>query len=374
MKKVLLIGLAATAMLASCSNDETVEMAQQKAIGFSNVFVDNATRASVDPSLTNSTIDHFYVWGVMKNGNEYGKVFNKEEVSKTNTNNQGDAGISNTKWGYTNIQYWTNHEYYFAALTSNNVADENNAHTHSWSIKTEATGANLEKGIGTIEFTNNEGTEDLLYAAEKVDATQTIPTNSVKFTFNHLLSKVKFTFTNGFNNDNATISVSDIKMTVPKSGTINLAQDDWWSTNQWTLDEGNTTTTLSFGNMVDESSSTPTSQNAAQIQRDKKGESYSERLTIPAASTQSYVVTFTATLYQGGVEAYKANLQTTISGAALEIGKAYNFHATLNADNIVPGDNTSLSPITFTVESVKNWDNGNTYEGNLIETTETVTE
>ena len=45
MKKIFLIGLAATAMLASCSNDETVEMAQQKAIGFSNAFVNNGTRS-----------------------------------------------------------------------------------------------------------------------------------------------------------------------------------------------------------------------------------------------------------------------------------------------------------------------------------------
>lgn len=37
MKKLFIIGLAATAMLASCSNDETVEMAQNtKAIGFSS--------------------------------------------------------------------------------------------------------------------------------------------------------------------------------------------------------------------------------------------------------------------------------------------------------------------------------------------------
>ena len=46
MKKIFLIGLAATAMLASCSNDETVEMAQNtKAIGFSS-FIDKCTRAT----------------------------------------------------------------------------------------------------------------------------------------------------------------------------------------------------------------------------------------------------------------------------------------------------------------------------------------
>lgn len=60
MKKIFLIGLAATAMLASCSNDETVEMAQQKAIGFSNAFVNNGTRSVEDPSFTKDNLQNFY--------------------------------------------------------------------------------------------------------------------------------------------------------------------------------------------------------------------------------------------------------------------------------------------------------------------------
>ena len=59
MKKLFMIGLAATAMLASCSNDETVEMAQSKAIGFSNAFVNNGTRSIVDPSFTTETLEDF---------------------------------------------------------------------------------------------------------------------------------------------------------------------------------------------------------------------------------------------------------------------------------------------------------------------------
>ena len=61
MKKLFMIGLAATAMLASCSNDETMEMAQQKAIGFSNAFVNNGTRSIVDPSFTKETLEDFAV-------------------------------------------------------------------------------------------------------------------------------------------------------------------------------------------------------------------------------------------------------------------------------------------------------------------------
>ena len=59
MKKLFMIGLAATAMLASCSNDETMEMAQQKAIGFSNAFVNNGTRSIVDPSFTKGEFYQF---------------------------------------------------------------------------------------------------------------------------------------------------------------------------------------------------------------------------------------------------------------------------------------------------------------------------
>ena len=91
MKKIFLIGLTAAAMLASCSNDETVEMAQQKAIGFSNAFVNNGTRSVVDPSFTTTSLNDFAVYGFTQNG----QIFNGEKVSKT-----GDA------WSYVNVQYW----------------------------------------------------------------------------------------------------------------------------------------------------------------------------------------------------------------------------------------------------------------------------
>lgn len=78
MKKIFLIGLAATAMLASCSNDETVEMAQQKAIGFSNAFVNNGTRSIVDPSFTTTSLEDFAVYGFTQNG----QIFKGDKVHK----------------------------------------------------------------------------------------------------------------------------------------------------------------------------------------------------------------------------------------------------------------------------------------------------
>ena len=74
MKKIFLIGLAATAMLASCSNDETVEMAQNtKAIGFSS-FIDKSTRAT-DTDLTNLATIEVYGW----RGDA--QIFDKQEVT-----------------------------------------------------------------------------------------------------------------------------------------------------------------------------------------------------------------------------------------------------------------------------------------------------
>ena len=51
MKKTLFAALALVAM-ASCSNEEVLEVAQKEAIGFENAFVNNSTRSVVDPSKT----------------------------------------------------------------------------------------------------------------------------------------------------------------------------------------------------------------------------------------------------------------------------------------------------------------------------------
>lgn len=100
MKKIFLIGLAATAMLASCSNDETVEMAQNtKAIGFSS-FIDKSTRAT-DTDLTNLATIEVYGW----RGDA--QIFDKQEV----TVEASGAGT------YSPIQYWEpNYTYAFEAI------------------------------------------------------------------------------------------------------------------------------------------------------------------------------------------------------------------------------------------------------------------
>ena len=335
MKKLFVCALAAS-MFTACSQDETISQQSPMQISFDGAFVENATRAAVDPSITNedgkNPIANFDVWGFMDDIN--GEVFTREKVTKNGSD-----------WTYDNTQYWyPKHTYFFAAVAPAQSLEN---------IKVDVTGAN-EYGLGTINFTNADGGEDLLYAASGPYTTgETITTQpeSVKFTFNHMLSKVKFTFKNGFTNTNSTIKISDVTMTAPASGSINVAQENWWSTNQWVLTEGQENAlTLKFGNAKGAKDLTLTATASDECEL--------ERLTIPADKTQKYVVKFYVELYQGDVLAIDGERTAEITGVALEIGKAYNFTAELNASNLTDDvTENPLFPITFEVEEVKDWVN-----------------
>ena len=323
MKK-LLVSVLAIAGLVACTQEQTLVQQGPAPMEFGGAFVENATRANaaVDPSTTTESITGFDVWGFMDSAE--GVVFMDEDVTRSEGN-----------FTYVNTQYWApGHNYYFAALAPVNSPNV---------TETLASGEAAKLGLGTIKFNVTDGAEDLLYsavgpiAAPAANATTVEP---VKFQFNHMLSKVKFSFTNGFDNDNAYIDVKNIKMVVPETGTIDLAVADWWSKNMWVL--GDTTKEIAFGDACDR-----TKRNGYQ-------ESADERIILPADATQKYTVTFDVVLYQGTVEAYKGTKTVTIENVALEIGKAYNFKAELNASNIM-ADGTELLPIVFDVEEVKDW-------------------
>ena len=299
--------------------DEVVTV-QQDAISFKGAFVENATRAAADPSTTVNTIADFNVWGFMDQPSGY--VFTGDKVAK--------AG---NVWTYANTQYWApGHTYYFAAVSP--------ADSQNWTL-TE--GANTY-GPGVVSFTNVDGSEDLLYAATsvetpRVDDLKAHGMDAVKLHFSHLLSKVKFTFKNGFATDNMSLEVKDIIMTAPKTGEIDLAVENWWDNDDWKL--GTEKIELAFGNV-------------ALLTAGKSDECVQERLTIPVDKNYEYQVTFTVVLYTGDVKALETTKTTAISGVALEMGKAYNFSAEINPENL------HLPSIEFFVEEVKDWVNAET--------------
>lgn len=319
MKKIFLIGLTTAAMLASCSNDETVEMAQQKAIGFSNAFVNNGTRGSVDPSFTTTSLNDFAVYGFTQNG----QIFTGEKVSKT-----GDA------WSYDNVQYWVpGNTYTFGAIAPYSVAGK----VSDVTLPESATKVEMK-----VAFTNTDAKQvDLLHAAPtQIAGTTVTPTykEPVSMTFNHQLSKVKFSFENavgvGYN-----VKVSNVKITnAYANGTLTVAA----AGNNWS-DQTNQNLELNFGNVVNDASGTE----AAVIANTATLESYNEKLMIPMGGSATYTVTFTAELYKGNVLLGIYDHTVEIKNVEFKLGYCYNFKASLTPKNITGPD--ELNEIKFTV-------------------------
>lgn len=321
MKNLLFIGLAATAMLAGCSNDETVEMAQPAAISFSNAFVNNGTRSIVDPSFTKETLGSFAVYGFTQNG----QIFDGTTVSSA------DQGAT---WTYSPPQYWVaGNTYTFGAIAP---------------ASTTVTGEAVVDGkvAMTVSFTN-DGKVDLLHAAPlaiTADANFAANPTAVGMTFNHQLAKVKFSFANevgeGYN-----VKVTNVNITNAKeSGTLTIGADNVWSAQAGTL-------ILDFG---DATAADATTDEAVAIANAGEAESYNEQLMIPTGSDVTYTVTFTAELLQGDVPVGSFYHTVTIKNVELKLGYCYDFKATLTHENIVDPENP-LKPIEFTVNEIEDW-------------------
>ena len=312
MKKLMLSVLAISTLVA-CNNEETLDMQSPHAIDFAGAFVENSTRAAQDPSTTTSTIDGFDVWAFMDARD--GIILVDEDVTKNGTD-----------WTYEQTQYWLpSHTYFFGALAPMN--------SDNWELNTSVVGNENLTGAGIVSFTNVDGTEDLLYASTTVETSDNLNATyeKVALNFDHLLSKVKFTFTNGFPNDNAEIVVKNIRMTSPAEGTIDLATDNvaWVPSTE--------DVTLAFGDVV-------------RLPKGEEDECAYERLSIPATGERVYTITFDVDLFMGDRLGHAfEGLTSTVTGVALEMGKAYNFKATINASNL------GISPIEFKVEEVNEW-------------------
>ncbi|MBO5813658.1 MAG: fimbrillin family protein [Alistipes sp.] len=324
MKKFLL-GLLALAAVA-CTNDDVVKQ-EGTLISFGDSFVEIKTRAAADPSITTATIDAFDVWGFISQPS--GVVFDAERVTK-----------SAEGWSYKNLQWWLpKNNYYFFA-----VAPVDNAN-----IKINTKDMTV-LGLGNIDFTNEDGSVDLLYTEKTVVTGDDVINNDpgkVELQFHHMLSKVKFTFTNGFTNENAHLAVKNVKIfDAPKNGNIDVNTDSW----KWYVTP-NQTFELMFG---DVNGGNPFDIATSQ-------ECDKERLTIPADNTRAYTIEFDLELYQGDQLGHTSHKIVKLQNQAFEIGKNYNIKATITPENF---DENALKPIEFDVVEVEKWVEGD-FNGNI---------
>ena len=299
MKKFLFLGIAATAMFASCTKDEMVEMNPQSAIGF-ETFVDKSTRAAEDVTKTNLTA--FEVYGWRTKGTTTEQIFDAQAVTANN-------GVCT----YSPLQYWVGgYEYDFEAVAP----------------KSGEKGVTVydSYGASTITFVSDSET-DLIYAsaAEDLSSDNATP-GTVDLTFGHLLSRVKFTFINGADaNSAAKIAVTGVKITNAGTTGVYTPSSETWAA-------ATATGEVSFA-----------STSITNIAGDASGETEHKYL-IPY-NVKDYSVSFTVTMTQGSVSDsfnYTVKLPETTT---LEKGNSYNFKATFN-----PGQ-----PIVFKAD-VTPWD------------------
>ena len=317
-------------MLASCSNDETVGTPEQNAvIGFSS-FVDKSTRAV---NVGNTLTDPFKVWGFRGNVNDFEYV---DQVSIDGT--------------YSPAQYWTlGYTYNFVAIAPQSVGKNANVTCSEGTVS------------GNLSFTNEDNITDLLYASSDIDVTDEIPSQKVNLTFDHMLSKVKFTFANGFNNNEYTFSVKNVQINdVESQAVLTIPTKEW---NEFTVLQN-----VSCGNVASEDNA---------IEQDAE-EATTPKLIIPHTDKQSYNVTFELYVYKngrnlkndGGFYAHTVEMPETL----FEMGNGYNFKATIdqtNYDPNLPSDRDTEIEFETSVETWKETDeNDKAYGGELEVLTE----
>lgn len=335
MKKVLFT-LTALAALMSCSKDEIVESQPAQVIGFSNIFVDNSTRAAYDGSYkydgTNGNLTQFHVYGTVTNTNsKTANIFNKQLVE-----------LKSGAWEYTPIQYWIpGNKYNFTAIADGNIEGATSVNTGNYNMPTSITVADASKQ------------KDILFAKSTPNIVGKAQGNEmVAFTFDHLMSKAKFTVQNNIATDKYTYMVTEVKITNAASyATYDLATEGWGTPSE--------EYELAFGDVVTTSTESGTvaawEADAIQPKGDSK-ESNFERLLIPTQAgenTTTVNVSFDCELFYDGVSISKTEGKTATANVKLEPGHAYNFKIVLSE----PGE-----PIKFTVTKVNDWDydiNGN---------------
>ena len=280
--------------MTGCSKNEIVD-ANYEAISFDGVFVNNATKA-VDPSYGEKLLTAFNVYATATGNSGTAVVYSGEEVTET----VGENSIWECQ---TKTQYWIPEaKYTFSALVD--VPTENVTLV-----------ANLPSSF-TYDVTTQK---DVLHASATATgkATGNAP---VALTFNHLLAKALFTFTN--TDANANLTVSNIQIAgLSQIGTYTIGNATWTS---------NTEYTQGFGNAEVSAGDTQTNEY--------------ERLIIPG--TYDLTITFQITDNKGG---QPQEVSATINGQTFEAAHVYNFTADIKS---------GLTYITFTINP-SDWESGN---------------
>lgn len=318
-RSLFLLGMAAAA-LSSCTNEDVVDVAQNRAIRF-DTFVNNNTRAVTE--VTTKNLSSYYLFG------KYGDA--TENYSVLVFDNEPSSAIA----------YWTANKYYaFGAYANGNGNRIDNA--------------TFDASAGKLTFPGYtpDDEKDLVAATARAEASNDVTNKeTVSLQFAHMLSQVKFTFKTKVA-DSYTITISNLQFNAVKTA------------------DGSYTKATELTGTIDWTEKTLNGDYTYNVMSDiaNKDKNYTDsdvKLVIPQGNTDQISVTFTATLSGPGIDGevnkeftanlgYEAGSISDTEANTWTPGYRYNYTATINAEDI----KDDLKEIKFTTE-VTGWEDAN---------------
>lgn len=349
MKKGLwMLGLAAAAM-TSCTQNEVLEVAENRAIGFEDVFVGKVTRAATAPIVDKASDLHgddkgFYVYGEYETVTD---VFDNTHVTYSSG--------STPEWGYSPTRYWVaNQNYKFVAYAPDMGEGVTKSFTYGNSVSTPPPTTN----DATLEFTNvtidGNNQKDFIVAKSEVITPGNNTYNiAVTFNFFHALSMIKVTLRNGFA-DGVKVAISNFEITgINTKGNFTTASTEFFAGNCGTWsDQGTIESTSTFkdntGVTLNKLWSTATSDDT---DADK---AYSNEFIVIPQTIGTVQVKFNVAVTDVAGNPIVSNKSLVVSipnstTTKWDINNRY--HYTLTID----GESVGLTPIEFDDPDVEQW-------------------
>lgn len=319
-KSMFLLGMAAVA-LASCTNEEVMEVPESRIINFST-FLNNTTRATTDiESLQDG--DYYVIGYYGESGTLNNPVFTNE--------------VNTTEY------YWkAPYTYQFASYSDGKSQLEDVTFTPN----------NTNPVLTISNYTVND-TKDLLGAiSEQITTTQTTGNSAVSLSFKHLLSKVRFTFNTALGSTYE-LKIEDLKFTAFKTGTVSYNKTTaTWKGNapkaEYVYDDV-------INDLADEQYRDDNNTFTASVEK------FVMPQAVPENGDGSITVTFSATLKGDAVTDDSNGITKTFSATltvptdnAWKFNTIYNYTTILKASQFNP-DLDEDQQITFT-PTVEKWD------------------
>lgn len=351
MKKGLwMLGLAAAAM-TSCTQNEVLEVAENRAIGFDDVFVGKATRGVTATIVDEASDLHgdgkgFYVYG------GYEGVTNV--FANTHVTYNESSSTTTSKWEYSPIRYWVKDKYYkFVAYAP--VMNVTPTFSYGTTGSPTTNDATLTFTDVVIDGTTANQKDFIVAKSEGITPNDNYNT-AVKFTFYHALSMIKVTLRNGFA-DGVKVAISNFQIEgIKTQGKFVTKSDTDFSTGScgtWSDQTSAETGTFTFTDAG--TGETPLSSRWTTSTDDTNtSKAYSnEFIVIPQTVTASSIsVKFNVTVKDetGNTTIVDGKeLSLYIPAVSWAINNRYHYTLTIN------GESVGLTPIEFDEPTVDSW-------------------